>query len=134
MCRRLSQLYVTYVQKIFFDSNFNKAVIDKMSFFHEMAPLSHTHKNRDFKSIIENWLTNCFYPKDLMAGACKEPTFSFFNFDFDFFFSCEPFRLNREDFAFFVGNWDKRLKEYSVILKEYSVILTTSFYDMNQKI
>ena len=39
---------VTYVhaQKIL-DSNLNQAVIDKMSFFHEIAP-NFTYKNRNF--------------------------------------------------------------------------------------
>ena len=40
--------------KGFLDSNFNKVVIDKISIFHEIASnFIYTHKNRNFKSIID---------------------------------------------------------------------------------
>ena len=41
--------------KEFLDSNLNKAVIDKISKkFTKWPQISHTHKNRNFKSIIGN--------------------------------------------------------------------------------
>ena len=38
--------------KGFLDSDFNEAVIDKISNFHEIAKISRIHKNCNFKSII----------------------------------------------------------------------------------
>ena len=39
--QRITIIYVTYVQRNISDSNFNKAVIDKISNFHEIAPKFH---------------------------------------------------------------------------------------------
>ena len=48
-------------------SNFNSAVINKISNFHEIAPnITYSQKQ-----------TNCFYPINLMAVVCKDSTFSF---------------------------------------------------------
>ena len=40
-------------EKEFSDSNFNLAVIGKISIFQEIAPISHIHKSFHFLSIIE---------------------------------------------------------------------------------
>ena len=61
--------------KGFLDSNFNEASLDKISIFHEFPQISHTHKNRYFKSILGKRLSNSFYPVNFMAGTCKKPTF-----------------------------------------------------------
>ena len=59
------------------DSNFNQAVIDKISNFHEIAPNFTYLQNSKFLSIIGSFSTNCFFPVTFMAGTCKESTFSF---------------------------------------------------------
>ena len=38
--------------KEFLDSNFNQAVIDKISNFHEIAKIPHVHINRNFSNIF----------------------------------------------------------------------------------
>ena len=48
-----------------------------MNFFMKLPQISHIQKNHDVLSIIGTFNTNCFYPLDFMAGACKEYTFSF---------------------------------------------------------
>ena len=40
--------------KGFLDSDFNEAVIDKISNFHEIAQILQIHKNRNLQSIIGN--------------------------------------------------------------------------------
>ena len=41
--------------KGFLDLNFNQAIIDKISIFHEIAapPILHTHKHRNFSSRLQ---------------------------------------------------------------------------------
>ena len=60
------------------DSNFNQAVFNKISIFNESAPISHTHKNHKFLSIIIIFLTHFFFTINVMAVTSKESTF--FNF------------------------------------------------------
>ena len=47
------KIKVWTIQKVFLDSNFIQAIIDKMYiFFTNLPQISHTHKNRTLKSII----------------------------------------------------------------------------------
>ena len=50
--------------KRFLDSNFNEAVIDKISIFHEIAP-NYAQKIRDFKSMDQLILPFQFYGRDM---------------------------------------------------------------------
>ena len=61
-------------RRIFIFELFNQKIIDKISVLHEMLQISHTHKNRNFKSIIGN----CFNPVNFMAGAFEKSAISFF--------------------------------------------------------
>ena len=62
------------------DSNFNLAVIDKISNFQEIAPnftylqKSHFLKYNNFWNILDQ---HCFFNINFMAEKCKECTFSF---------------------------------------------------------
>ena len=48
--------YMYYIcAKGFLDLNFNLAVIDKISNFHEIAQISYIHKNCNFSSILEKY-------------------------------------------------------------------------------
>ena len=48
--------------KGFLDSNFNQAILDKISDFHKIAP-NFTFSPKSFVfSVIETFYTNCFYP------------------------------------------------------------------------
>ena len=60
-----------------FDSNFNYAVVDKISIFHAIASNFTNSLKSHFESIIGTFQTNCFYPIHFMAGTCKELAFSF---------------------------------------------------------
>ena len=55
-----------------------KRLLAKYHIFTKLSQISHNHKNRDFNSIIEKRKTYCFYPINLLLGACKESTFFFF--------------------------------------------------------
>ena len=79
LCAADNHNYMCHIcAKGFLDSDFNEALINKISNFQELALISHVHKNHNFfKSIIEKRKTNCFYPKNFLAGTCKESTFSF---------------------------------------------------------
>ena len=49
--------------KEFSDSNFNEAVIDKISIFHEIAPkFPHIHINRNLFKYICNFLDQLLHP------------------------------------------------------------------------
>ena len=70
--------------KVLLDSNFDEAVIYKISSFHDIAPnFTYSHKSYFLKYIIGTFLTKCFFTINFIAGACKECTFSFFAI-------CEP--------------------------------------------
>ena len=57
------------------NSNFNKAVIDKILNFHEIVP-NFTYSQKSYIScIIRTFKTNFFFPLNFMAGTCKESTF-----------------------------------------------------------
>ena len=62
--------------KEFLDSNFNEAVIDKISNFHEIAPNS-TYINRNFSIIFAIFLDQLLHPLNFMTGTCQEYSFSF---------------------------------------------------------
>ena len=70
--------------KGFFDSNFNQAVIDKISIFHEIAPNPTYSKNRYFKSTIGKRPTASTLLM-FWQGHCNEYTFFIFG-------SCEPLK------------------------------------------
>ena len=54
-CMADNHNYMCYIcAKGFLDLNFNSTVFSKLSNFHEVAPISHIHKNRNFESIIGN--------------------------------------------------------------------------------
>ena len=58
--------------KGFLDSNFNcKRLLTKCRFFTKLPQISHTHKNRNFKSVIGKRKTNCFYPINFRSGHVK---------------------------------------------------------------
>ena len=91
MCSRLFTIIcvsVTYVQNKFLDSNFNQAVIDKISNFHEVAP-NFTY-SRKLQSLKYNWnflLDQLFPQNNFRAGTCKE-------YIFFIFACCEPLTNN----------------------------------------
>ena len=53
VCGRKSQLYLSnHYEKELTDSNFNKAIIDNTSIFHEMAPNFTSKLNRDYQMLL----------------------------------------------------------------------------------
>ena len=50
----------------------------------KLPQISHNNKNSTLLSIIETFLTNCFYPMNFMAGTNKECFFVFLFFCFFF--------------------------------------------------
>ena len=82
--------YVCHIcAKGFLASKFNKQLLTKYQIFTKLPQISHNiHKNRNFSSIIEKRLINCFYCIKFMAGTCKESTFFVF-----IFASCKSFRV-----------------------------------------
>ena len=64
--------------KGFLDVNFNLAVIDKISIFHEIAlNFTYSQKIIILDSVIGTFWTNCFYSINFLVGTCKQYTFSF---------------------------------------------------------
>ena len=53
------------------DSNFDLAVIDKMSNFLKIAPNFTFLQNSSFLSIIIIFWTYCFYPINFIVGTCS---------------------------------------------------------------
>ena len=49
----------------------------QQTIFHEWPQISHTHKNRNFKSIIGNWQSNCFYIPYQSYGRDMSGTYTF---------------------------------------------------------
>ena len=82
---RKSQLYVSHMCKIFLDSNFNEAVIDKISNFHEIAPNSTYSHESEFLKYICNFLDQLLLPNKFHGRDLSEILFFIFA-------TCEPLR------------------------------------------
>ena len=69
-------IYTCYVcAKGFLNSNFNQAVIDKISMiFKKLPQISHIHKNHNY---FVTFYTNCCFPIDFMARTCRNVLFHF---------------------------------------------------------
>ena len=72
-------------KKFFLDLNFYEAVIDKISYFHEIAAnfTNSEKKNRKFFKYHRKRYTNCFYPQKFYGrDMLQESTFSFLPVNF----------------------------------------------------
>ena len=72
--------------KEFFNSSFNKAVIDEISNFTILPQISHFHKNHNFSSVFSNFLDQLLHPYKFYGRDMSGILFFIFA-------SCEPLTI-----------------------------------------
>ena len=79
MCKSIFKIWTLVIIKIYHEKiTLVRQLLTKYEFFTKWPEISYTQKNHNFNSIIGNWSdTPTASTLYLMAGTCKESTFSF---------------------------------------------------------